>query len=266
MRKSLFAIAALLLTIVGCKGSLEDIPSSVAVGVVTIATCRCAERHSQHESHGVFRECENVSIPNSSVSADTCAQLPFPGINYANPTPAARRGNAGDLRDSERYGAAHTRKPRCERLRLLPHSGERQHCREAGADLARHDSRSDERLSRVRLRIHERGFARPRADQRDSRQHRRSLAHLESAGRQDRIGRSGARVGDHGWTPDTQIFCQFTDNGSHAVEKRLANLWRAGTAKHVHAYRFLTSITNDGTDQLDVVSQYSTDSTHIINP
>ncbi|MBK5189142.1 MAG: hypothetical protein JJD97_12935, partial [Gemmatimonadaceae bacterium] len=69
-----------------------------------------------------------------------------------------------------------------------------------------------------------------------------------------------------GGTANSQIFCQFTDNGSHAVEARLANLWRNGGTKHVHAYRFLTSATNDGTDQLVAVSQYTTDSTHVLNP
>ena len=65
---------------------------------------------------------------------------------------------------------------------------------------------------------------------------------------------------------NSQIFCQFTDNGSHQVQASLANLWRNGGAKHVHAYRFLTTITNDGTDQLDIVSQYSTDSTTVLHP
>ena len=66
-------------------------------------------------------------------------------------------------------------------------------------------------------------------------------------------------------TVNTQIFCQFTDNGSHSVQASLANTWRAANFRRVHAYRFLTTFNNDGTDEVGVISTYATDST-VINP
>ena len=144
---------------------------------------------------------------------------------------------------------------------------QRQHCGAAWSHLTRDDSGIVERLSCVRLRIHERRLAGARSDRRDARRQQPDLTLTWNP----QLGKTASVVVQLEWassggTPNTQIFCQFTDNGSHAVEKRLANLWRAGTGKHVHAYRFLTSITNDGTDQLNVVSQYTTDSTHVIYP
>ena len=101
MRKSLFAVAALQFTMAGCKGSLESIPKSVAVGIVTIALADAPSGVHNTSPTAYFVDASNVNLPNSAVSADTCAQLPFPAIKYANPAPAARCGHAGDLRNVE---------------------------------------------------------------------------------------------------------------------------------------------------------------------
>jgi hypothetical protein len=66
--------------------------------------------------------------------------------------------------------------------------------------------------------------------------------------------------------PNEQILCQFTDNGTHDVEARLANIWRGAVTKHVHAYRFLTTPKSDNAQEVVVLSQYSTDATQIVNP
>jgi hypothetical protein len=66
-------------------------------------------------------------------------------------------------------------------------------------------------------------------------------------------------------TVNTQVFCQFTDNGSHSVQASLANIWRTANVRRVHAYRFLTTFSNDGTDETGVISTYATDST-VIHP
>ena len=78
MRKPLFAVAALLFTMVGCKGSLEDIPKSVAVGIVTVAMADAPNGIHNTSPSAYFVDAKSVNLPNSSVSADTCAQLPFP--------------------------------------------------------------------------------------------------------------------------------------------------------------------------------------------
>ena len=266
MRKSLFAVAALMFTMAGCKGSLEDIPKSVAVGVVTVALADAPNGIHNTSPTAYFVDASNVNLPNSAVSADTCAQLPFPGVSTPTPLPQLDAGTpvifatptdtvqltptAPDVNGYVFYRPpAHDSiavRPGLTSRVTIPGSSNGYHAFDYQFTNA--DSLAIEPID----------------------------ATPDSTGDltltwNPQVGKTASVVVELEWastgsTPNTQIFCQFTDNGSHAVEKRLANLWRAGASKHVHAYRFLTSITNDGTDQLDVVSQYSTDSTQIINP
>ena len=266
MRKSLFAVAALMFTMAGCKGSLEDIPKSVAVGVVTVALADAPNGIHNTSPTAYFVDASNVNLPNSAVSADTCAQLPFPGVSTPTPLPQLDAGTpvifatptdtvqltptAPDVNGYVFYRPpAHDSiavRPGLTSRVTIPGSSNGYHAFDYQFTNA--DSLAIEPID----------------------------ATPDSTGDltltwNPQVGKTASVVVELEWastgsTPNTQIFCQFTDNGSHAVEKRLANLWRAGAQKHVHAYRFLTSITNDNTDQLDVVSQYSTDSTQIIHP
>jgi hypothetical protein len=266
MRKSLFAVAALMLTMAGCKGSLEDIPSSVSVGIVTVALADAPSGIHKTSPTAYFVDASNVNLPNSAVSADTCAQLPFPGINTPAPLPQLDAGTPVIF-------ATPT-----DTVQLTPTSADVNGY--VFYRLPGHDSIEVRPglTSRVTIPGASNGFHAfdYQFTNADSLAIEPINATPDSTGDltltwNPQVGKTASVVVELEWassgsTPNTQIFCQFTDTGSHAVEKRLANLWRAGAQKHVHAYRFLTSITNDGTDQLDVVSQYSTDSTHIINP
>ena len=265
MRKSLFAVAALLFTMVGCK-SMESIPSSVSVGIVTVAMADALNGVHNTSPSAYFVDASNVSLPNSAVSADTCAQLPFPGISAPTPLPQLDAGtpvifaSQSDTvqltpTSADVNGYVFYRPPAHDSIAVRP--GQTSRVTIPGASPG----------------FHAFDYTFTNAD---------SLAFEPIDATPDstgdltltwnpQVGKTASVVVQLEWassgsTPDTQLFCQFTDNGSHAVEKRLANLWRAGVGKHVHAYRFLTSITNDGTDQLDVVSQYSTDSITILHP
>jgi hypothetical protein len=267
MRRFSFAMVVLLFTMAGCKGSLEDIPKSVAVGIVTVALADAPGGVHNTSPTAYFVDASNVNLPNSAVSADTCAQLPFPGISSPTPLPQLDAGTpvifatpndtvqltatAPDVNGYVFYRLpGHDSiavRPGLTSTVTIPGSSNGFHA--FSYQFTNADSLALEPIDATR------------ADSTDD----------LTLNWNPQLGKTASVVVQLEWassgsSPDTQIFCQFTDNGSHAVEKRLANLWRAGTGKHVHAYRFLTSITNDGTDQLDVVSQYSTDSTHIINP
>lgn len=266
MRKSLFAVALVLSTMAACKSSFGDIPSSIPLGVVTVAIGDAPSGVHTTSPAAYFVDAVNVSIPNSGTSADTCAQLPFPGtttpaplsqIDAGAPVIVATTTDTAQLtpQPADVNGYIFYRLPANDSITIRP--GSTSHMTIPGAsngfdafslNFVNADSLALQPIdatpdSTGDLMINWNPQVGPRAS---------VVVQLEFA--------TGSGLAN------TQIFCQFADNGSHAVEARLANLWRAGGAKHVHAYRFLTTITNDGTDQLDIVSQYSTDSTHIINP
>lgn len=266
MRKSLFAVAALLFTMAGCKSSLGDIPSSIPLGVVTIAMSDAPSGVHTTSPAAYFVDAVNVSIPNSGTSADTCAQLPFPGsatpttlsqVDAGTPVIVATTTDTAQLTPQapDINGYIFYRLPANDSITIRP--GSVSHVTVPGASNGYHpfsyDFTNADSLA-----------VQPIDATTDS-------THDLTLQWNPQLGKTASVIfqlefATGGGAPNTQIFCQFTDNGSHAVQASLANLWRHGAAKHVHAYRFLTSITNDGTDQLDVVSQYSTDSTHIINP
>jgi hypothetical protein len=266
MRKSLFAVAALLFTMAGCKGSLDSIPQSVSVGVVTVAMADAPNGIHNTSPAAYFVDAKNVSLPNSSVSADTCAQLPFPGINTPTPLPQLDAGTPlifASQNDTVQLtpgtpdvnGYVFYRPPANDSIAVRP--GLTSSISIPGATNG-FDAFTYQFTNADSLAIEPIDATPDSTD---------DLTLTWNP----QVGKTASVIVELEWatsggTPNTQIFCQFTDNGSHAVEKRLANLWRAGAQKHVHAYRFLTSITNDGTDQLDVVSQYSTDSTHVLHP
>ncbi|MDB4910785.1 MAG: hypothetical protein JWO39_1608 [Gemmatimonadetes bacterium] len=267
MRKSLFAVALLLSTMAACKSPFGDIPSSVPLGVVTVAMADAPSGVHTTSPAAYFVDAVNVNIPNSGTSADTCAQLAYPGtgtsaplsqIDAGTPVIVATTTDTAQLtpRPADVNGYVFYRLPtNNDSITVRPGSTSRVTI--PGASNGFHafnqtfvnaDSLALQTIdatpdSTGNLTLQWNPQVGPRAS---------VVVQL--------IYASGAGLAN------TQIFCQFTDNGSHAVEARLANLWRAGGAKHVHAYRFLTTIATDGTDQLDVVSQYTTDSTHVLHP
>ncbi|MDQ2765545.1 MAG: hypothetical protein M3Y30_00190 [Gemmatimonadota bacterium] len=271
MRRSLFVAVAVLLAVAACKSSFGDIPKSIPLGVVTVAMQDAPAGVHSTSPAAYFVDAVNVSIPNSATSADTCAQLAFPGLVNTAPlaqidagTPVMVATVTNTTPDTalltpqpaDVNGYVFYRLPAGDSIRIKPGSsghvsipGTSNGFNAISANFVNADSLKIEPIDATAdstgdLLLTWNPQVGPTAS---------VVVQLE-------FSTTGAGLAN------SQIFCQFTDNGSHAVEKRLANLWRAGSAKHVHAYRFLTSISNDGTDQLDIVSQYSTDSTTVLHP
>jgi hypothetical protein len=267
MKRSLFVAVAVLLAVAACKSSFGDIPTTVPLGVITIAMQDAPAGVHKTSPAAYFVEAVNVSIPNSSTSADTCAQLAYPGLVNTSPlvqidagTPVTVAAEADTAlltpQAADANGYVFYRLPTLDSMVIRPGSVSRVIIPGAtnGFDAINQPFTNADSL---------------KLDPIDATQD--STGDLTLTWN-PQIGPKASVVVQlifataTSSTANTQIFCQFTDNGSHAVERTLANLWRKGDNKHVHAYRFLTSITNDGTDQLDIVSQYSTDSTTIIHP
>jgi hypothetical protein len=271
MKRSLFVAVAVLLAVAACKSSFGDIPSSIPLGVVTVAMGDAPGGVHRTSPTAYFVDAVNVSIPNSGTSADTCAQLDFPGLSVTAPlsqidagSPVILRSTTGSAPDTAQLtpqpadvnGYIFYRMPAGDSLVVRPgsnghvsipggangfHAFEEDFVNADSLGLQPIDATTD---STGDLQLSWNPQVGPRAS---------VVVQLEF--RQAGTGPA-----------NTQIFCQFTDNGTHQVQASLANLWRQGNSKHVHAYRFLTTITNDGTHQLDIVSQYSTDSTTVLHP
>lgn len=271
MKRSLFVAAAVLVALAACKSSFGDIPKSIPLGVVTVATQDAPAGVHSTSPAAYFVDAVNVSIPNSATSADTCAQIAFPGListaplsqidagtpvmvtTVTNTTPDTALMTA---QPADVNGYVFYRLPAGDSIRIKPGSTSRVIIPGTANGF---DAFNTTFVNADSLKIQ------PIDATTDSTGDltitwNRQVGPTASVVVQLEFSTSGSGLAN------SQIFCQFTDNGSHAVEARLANLWRNGGAKHVHAYRFLTTISNDNTDQLDIVSQYSTDSTTILHP
>lgn len=267
MKRSLFVAVAVVVALAACKSSFGDIPTSVPLGVVTVSMQDAPAGVHSTSPAAYFVDAVNVSIPNSSTSADTCAQLAFPGlintaplsqIDAGTPVTVAAEADTAILtpQAADVNGYIFYRLAAGDSMLIRPGS-----------------------TSRVIIPGTSNGFGDFNTTfiNADSLKIQPIDATPDSTGDltlswNKQVGPTASVVVQLEFSTtssglaNSQIFCQFTDNGSHAVEARLANLWRNGSAKHVHAYRFLTTITNDGTNQLDIVSQYSTDSTTVLHP
>jgi hypothetical protein len=266
MRKISFVALAGLLVLGACK-SLTDIPSSFPTGIVTLSTADAPSGVHRSSPTAYFVNAVNVSIPNSSLNADTCAQIPFPGSSGIAPLTQIAAGPQVTLATTldtaqmlpaaaDANGYIFYKLPANDSVRVAP--GSTVHITVPGATNA-FDAFDFSAVTADSL------FVSPVEANPDS-THDLPITWNPQNGRASSFvlqlefntGTSGA--------PNSQIFCQFTDNGSRAVEARLANLWRHGSSKHVHAYRFLTTgASHSSFQQVILVSTYSTDSTHIAN-
>ena len=263
MKRFLFVAAVTLVTLGACK-SLDSVPRSVPLGIVSISTGDGASVHTTSPS-AYFVDAVNVSIPNSGTSADTCADISYPGtatvtplsqINAGTPVVVALTSDTAQLtpNPADVNGYVFYRLPTGDSINIVPGSSGRVTI--PGATNA----------------FHAFSFTFVNADS-------LKLGPLEASADSvhdmpivwnPQIGAAASVVvqlqfGPSSSTINEQIFCQFTDNGSHSVQATLANKWRAANARRVHAYRFLTTFNNDGTDEVGVVSTYATDST-VISP
>lgn len=263
MKRILFVTAASLLVLSACK-TLDSIPSSVPLAFVSIATGDAPSVHRTSPT-AYFVDAVNVSIPNSSTSADTCAEIGFPGTTAVTPLTQVAAGSpvlvattldTAQLTPSpaDANGYVFYRLPANDSIRVVP--GSQGRVTIPGAANAFHafnftfvnaDSLKLAPLEASPDSTHDMPVA-----------WNPQIGVLASVVVELEFGASEGSV-------NTQIFCQFTDNGAHSVQASLANIWRAANVRHVHAYRFLTTFNNDGTDETGVISTYATDNT-VINP
>ncbi|MBA2684370.1 MAG: hypothetical protein H0U66_07770 [Gemmatimonadaceae bacterium] len=260
MKRFLFVAVASLLVLGACK-SLDSIPSSIPLGFVTVQMSDAPSTHRTSPT-AYFVDATNVSIPNSGQNADTCAEIGYPGSQVVSPLAQIDAGtplvfattlDTAQLTPSaaDANGYIFYRLPTGDSLRIVP------------------GSTSRITIPGVSNGFHAFNFTFTNADSLKIQPLQASpdSVHDLPVTWNPQNGASVVLQLEFGATPssiNTQIFCQFTDNGSHAVQASLANAWRTAAARRVHAYRFLTTFNNDGTDEVVVVSTYGTDNTVIL--
>ena len=264
MKRLLFVAAASSLVLTACK-SLDAIPSSIPLGFVTVAMGDAPSGAHTTSPTAYFVDAVNVLIPNSANNADTCAQIGYPGTQRVSPLSQIDAGTPVILATTldtaqltptaaDSNGYIFYKLPIGDSIRIVP--GSRGKVTIPGASNGFHafdfafvnaDSLHLNPIYAGADSTHDLPLTwNPQLAQQAS-----VVVQLEYA--------TGAS------TINTQIFCQFTDNGAHSVQASMANAWRAASVKKVHAYRFLTTFNHDGTDEVVVNSTFSTDST-VIHP
>jgi hypothetical protein len=262
MKRFLFVAGGSLLLLSACK-ALDAPPTSIPLGLVTITTGDAPSVHQTSPS-AYFVDAVNVSIPNSSSNADTCAEVGFPGTTGVSPLAQVDAGTpltVAFTQDTAQLtpapadvnGYIFYKLPLNDSVRVTP--GSTGHLTIPGATNFFHPF-DFTFVNADSLKLQ------PIPSSPDS-------THDLNLTWNPQIGATASVVvqlefGTSTSTINTQILCQFTDNGSHAVQASLANIWRAANTKKVHAYRFLTTFNNDGTDEVGVLSTYSTDSTTVL--
>lgn len=262
MKRFLFVAAASLVVLSACK-SLDSVPTKLELGVVTVTTGDGASSHTTSPS-AYFVDAVNVAIPNSAVNADTCAQIGYPGSSQVSPLAQINAGQPVILATTldtaqlmpapaDVNGYIFYRLPANDSIRVVPGSTSRVTI--PGASNG----------------FHAFNFTYTNAD---SLKLGPILASADSTHDlpltwNPQNGQNASVVVELEFGPtlsgiNQQIFCQFTDNGSHSVQASFANTFRTAAAKRVHAFRFLTTFSNDGTDEVVVISTYATDSTVLV--
>ncbi len=260
MKRFLFVAATSLLVLGACK-SLDSIPSSISLGLVTISTGDAVRGAHRTSPTAYFVDAVNVSIPNSNQNADTCAVIGYPGtttvsplsqIDAGTPVIVALTTDTAQLTPAaaDANGYVFYKLPAGDSIAIVPGS--------TGRLIVPGGTNA----------FHAFNFTFVNADS-------LKLGPIEASAdsTHDMPLTWNAQVGQHasvvvqleyGTAPNaiaTQVFCQFTDNGSHTVQASFANAFRTANAQRVHAYRYLTTYNNDGGQEVGIVSTYSTDST-----
>ncbi len=91
MKRILFVSAASLLVLNACK-TLDAIPTSIPLAFITVSTGDAPSVHRTSPS-AYFVDAVNVNIPNSNSSADTCAEIGYPGNTTITPLAQVAAGS-----------------------------------------------------------------------------------------------------------------------------------------------------------------------------
>ncbi|MEO6210380.1 MAG: hypothetical protein ABIQ10_09680 [Gemmatimonadaceae bacterium] len=260
MKQFLFVAASSVLVLGACK-SLDALPKSIPLGLFTISTSDAVSGAHKTSPSAYFVDAVNVSIPNSNQNADTCAVIGYPGtgaisplaqIAAGTPVTVALTTDTAQLTPAaaDVNGYVFYKLPAGDSIAIVPGS--------TGRVVVPGGTNA----------FHAFNFTFVNADS-------LKLGPIEASAdsTHDMPITWNAQVGQHasvvvqleyGTASNaiaTQVFCQFSDNGSHTVQASFANAFRTANAQRVHAYRFLTTFNNDGGQEVGIVSTYSTDST-----
>lgn len=266
MKNISYAALAGLLALGACKNSLGDIPTSRPTGIVTLGTGDAVNGIHEMRPSAYFVDAVNVSIPSSRTINDQCVQIPYPGtgqlapLSQINAGPQVTVATAADTAQllpapADVNGYVFYQLPTNDSMRVTP--GEQVHLTIPGAS-GGFDPFDFSALGPDSLFVH------PIEASSDSTGVLPILWNPQTPGTTSVVVELEFSVSPTGTAPNTQIFCSFNDDGQDTVSAQLSNLWRSGGARHVHAYRWVTTVTSNANQQVVAIAQYSTDSTHIV--
>jgi hypothetical protein len=259
-----------LVVLSACKNSFGDIPTSAPVGIVTFPTGDAFGGVHTMSPSAYFIDAVNVTIPNSHIINDQCQQLPYPGVATITQLSQIAAGSQVTVRTT------------LDTANLLPQPAD------ANGYVFYKLAVNDSMLIHPGLTAHitipgaDPGFSAfdfdvPTADSlfvQPLTVDVHDTDALPLSWNQQTPGTTQFVIelefnGNGGGSPNTQIFCSFNDDGQDTVPATLANLWRAGSAQKIHAYRWMTTTVGSpvgDSDAVVVISQYTTDSTQMIFP
>lgn len=267
MKHISYVALAGLFVLSACK-NLGDIPTSRPSGIVTLGTGDAPGGVHKMSPTAYFVDAVNISFPNSRTILDQCTQLSYPGTTFIAPLSQIPAGAAVTIASPldtaqllpapvDANGYIIYRMSANDSMRVVP--GVQNHVTIPGAtngfDAFDFGSVGADSL-----------FVQPIEANPDSThalpiQWNAQTPGTTSIGLQLEFNTSAS-----GSTPNSQIFCSFDDDGHDTVPELMSNAWRNGGAQRVHAYRWVTTVTSNGNQQVIVISQYSTDSTHVLIP
>ncbi len=263
MKQLSYACMFGLLVLGACK-SLGDLPTSRPFGLVTVATGDAVGGVHTTSPTAFFVNAVNVSIPQSQLINDTCAQIAFPSSATIAPLSQINAGPQVTISTA------------LDTVQLLPAAADLNgyvFYKLAAGDSARIAPGSTIRVNvpgatngfdpfNVTAVTADSLFVQPVDGNPANTGELPITWNAQTPGQTSFVIELEFNANQSG-AANTQIFCSFNDDGSHSVEPTLANRWRAGSSRHIHAYRWITSTTSTGSDEVVVLSQYTTDSTHI---
>lgn len=270
MKTSSSVALAFLMTLGACK-NLGDIPTSFPIGVLTFSTGDAVSGAHTMSPTGYFIDAVNVTIPNSHIINDACAQLAYPGGSVITPLSQIPAGPQVTVRTTldtadllpqapDVNGYVFYKLAAGDSMRIRP--GLTAHVTVPGAtngfsafdfDVPTADSL----------------FVAPITADPAATGAMQLTWNSQTPGSTQFVIQLIFNTASGGGAPNSQIFCSFDDDGQDSVPARLATTWRNGGSQRVHAYRWLTTSVRSSSgdaDAVTVISQYTTDSTHVIFP
>lgn len=271
MKNISYVALAGLVVLGACKNSLGDIPSSAPVGVFTFPTGDAVSGVHTMSPTAYFIDAVNVTIPNSHIINDACQEIAYPGTSSITPLSQIDAGPEVTVATTldtvqllpgapDPNGYVFYRLPAGDSMRIKP--GLTAHITIPGAtngfSAFDFDTPTADSL-----------FVQPLTADPNASGDMQLTWNQQTPGSTQFVIQLLFNTSASGSTPNTQIFCSFNDDGDDTVPANLADLWRKGGAQRIHAYRWLTTTVGSPTGDAHsvvVISQYTTDSTHVIFP